>query len=200
MMKNQCQSTTHAVFAVISWLWVVEEFPCYSQMETMESVTALTVSPRMERIDLLYFHNFSQAAHMSLLLVLPRISGRRLQHATRRQALPAVEVRIIYLGKIFPSQPATITQSMLTLSPGFSQNFIRPQHQNSTVTQYLTSQNPNISSLYNKNGRAYPDISAQESTIIAIHNGEISLQSETAASTAITAAVFALISDVRHRN
>jgi tripeptidyl-peptidase-1 len=77
---------------------------------------------------------------------------------------------------------------------------MRPRYQNSTISQYLKSQKTNFSGLYNKNGRAYPDISAQGSNIVTIWNGDVGIKSGTAASTAVAAAIFALINDVRLRN
>ena len=78
---------------------------------------------------------------------------------------------------------------------GFSDYFPRPQYQDRVVKQYVKSLNGSYAGLYNPNGRAYPDISAQGSYYVNVWNGSNIRVSGTSAATPAVAAIFALVND-----
>ena len=68
---------------------------------------------------------------------------------------------------------------------GFSNYFDRPGYQNegNVVTGYINSLDGRFNGLYNKTGRAYPDISAQGQQYVTVWNGTEVLLDGTSAST-----------------
>lgn len=80
---------------------------------------------------------------------------------------------------------------------GFSNYYPRPDYQNdgNVVQNYIKSLNGLYDGLYNKNGRGYPDISAQGQRYITVWNGTVVLLDGTSASTPTAAAVLELVND-----
>ncbi|KAG8630161.1 hypothetical protein KVT40_001780 [Elsinoe batatas] len=78
---------------------------------------------------------------------------------------------------------------------GFSNYFAQPAYQASTVNKYIKSLNGLYDGLYNKKGRAYPDISAQGNFDVIIYAGNITRVGGTSASTPTVAGILALVND-----
>ena len=89
-----------------------------------------------------------------------------------------------------------------TLSAGgFSQDYYRPTWQATAVNDYLTSGvSLPASSLYNSNGRGYPDISAVGQSVEVVVSGASELVGGTSCSAPITAGIFALLNNYRISN
>ena len=80
---------------------------------------------------------------------------------------------------------------------GFSNYFPRPDYQNNNdvVRNYISSLGGEFDGLYNKEGRGYPDISAQGQQFATIWNGTTHVLDGTSASTPAAAAILALVND-----
>ncbi|KAF2652391.1 tripeptidyl-peptidase 1 precursor [Lophiostoma macrostomum CBS 122681] len=78
---------------------------------------------------------------------------------------------------------------------GFSNYFSRPSYQNGVVPKYIKGLNGTYDSLYNKGGRAYPDLAAQGLYFAVFWNGTEITVSGTSASTPLTAGIFSLVND-----
>lgn len=78
---------------------------------------------------------------------------------------------------------------------GFSNYFGTPGYQKEVVGAYVKSLNGLYDGLYNKSGRAYPDISAQGQRFTTIWNGTIAVLDGTSASTPTASAIIALVND-----
>jgi tripeptidyl-peptidase I len=79
---------------------------------------------------------------------------------------------------------------------GFSNVFAMPSYQTDAVNNYLTNYSPGYaSSIFNSNGRAYPDISANGNNIAIVEYGEFTNVGGTSASTPIVASLFTLINN-----
>lgn len=80
---------------------------------------------------------------------------------------------------------------------GFSNYFSQPdyQKQSGVVDKYITSLNGEFDGLYNKSGRAYPDVSAQGYRYLIVVGGQIVSLDGTSASSPTMASVFALVND-----
>ncbi|KAL9102071.1 MAG: hypothetical protein Q9163_002752 [Psora crenata] len=80
---------------------------------------------------------------------------------------------------------------------GFSNYFTRPHYQNNdnVITDYIKGLNGKFDGLYNKSGRAYPDIAAQGQHYVTIWNGSVHLLDGTSASTPTAAAILTLVND-----
>lgn len=85
---------------------------------------------------------------------------------------------------------------------GFSNYFLRPSYQDSSVTDFLSlaSTGTAHAGLYNREGRGYPDISAQARSFVVNVKGQNGLISGTSASTPVVAGIIALLNDnlLRH--
>ncbi|KAI9745133.1 MAG: hypothetical protein M1818_001411 [Claussenomyces sp. TS43310] len=81
---------------------------------------------------------------------------------------------------------------------GFSNYFPAPKYQQRTVNKYLKHLNSSYEypGLYNKSGRAYPDIAAQGQRFAVVWDGDNVLLDGTSASTPTAAAVLSLVNDV----
>ncbi|EEH19223.1 hypothetical protein PABG_01542 [Paracoccidioides brasiliensis Pb03] len=82
---------------------------------------------------------------------------------------------------------------------GFSNYFPRPDYQVNnpkSVSQYLSNIGSLHSGMFNPQGRAIPDVSAQGYRYVTIWNGETKLVDGTSASTPTFAAIVALVNDV----
>jgi len=83
-----------------------------------------------------------------------------------------------------------------TLSAGgFSNIFSRPGYQASAVSDYLTKLGNTNQGLFYRNGRAFPDISAQGEKIVIAYKGQSALVDGTSASAPIVASFIALLND-----
>ncbi|KAF2003857.1 tripeptidyl-peptidase 1 precursor [Amniculicola lignicola CBS 123094] len=80
---------------------------------------------------------------------------------------------------------------------GFSEYFKRPSYQNKVVPAYVKSLKGQYNGLYNKDGRAYPDLSAQGLYFAYVWNGTEGVISGTSASCPLTAGIFSLVNDYR---
>jgi len=78
---------------------------------------------------------------------------------------------------------------------GFSNYFSAPSYQQSTVNAYIKSLNGEHDGLYNKSGRAYPDVAAQGNHDVIVWAGNIRTVGGTSASSPNFAAVIALVND-----
>lgn len=78
---------------------------------------------------------------------------------------------------------------------GFSNYFTAPDYQASTVQDYITSLKGEYDGLYNKSGRAYPDISAQSVAFAVEWNGTLVRLDGTSAACPTAASVISLLND-----
>lgn len=91
--------------------------------------------------------------------------------------------------------PRTFNGSFYASGSGFSNYFTRPQYQNKVVPRYVKNLKGEYSDLYNQNGRAYPDLSAQGLYFAYVWNGTEGTISGTSASSPLTAGIFSLVND-----
>ncbi|KIM46466.1 hypothetical protein M413DRAFT_315351 [Hebeloma cylindrosporum] len=81
---------------------------------------------------------------------------------------------------------------------GFSYYFAQPPYQKSAVASYLSKLPPgHYDGLYNREGRGFPDVSAQSYPFQTWWKGEALLLGGTSASSPVVAAVVALLNDAR---
>ncbi|EIW62698.1 family S53 protease-like protein [Trametes versicolor FP-101664 SS1] len=80
-------------------------------------------------------------------------------------------------------------------SGGFSNFFPTPQYQSDAVSSYLTTLGSTNAGLFNKTGRAYPDVSAAGISYQVVINGTVTPVSGTSASTPVFASIIALLND-----
>ncbi|PVH92703.1 tripeptidyl-peptidase 1 precursor [Periconia macrospinosa] len=78
---------------------------------------------------------------------------------------------------------------------GFSEYFKRPSYQDAVVPGYIKGLNGSYDGLYNKAGRAYPDLAAQGLYFAYVWNNTEGVISGTSASTPLTAGIFTLVND-----
>lgn len=80
---------------------------------------------------------------------------------------------------------------------GFSNYFAQPSYQKDSgvVDSYIKSLNGDFDGLYNKSGRAYPDVSAQSYRYLVILNGAVTSLDGTSASSPTVASIIALVND-----
>jgi tripeptidyl-peptidase-1 len=78
---------------------------------------------------------------------------------------------------------------------GFSNYFPAPDYQTKTVNKYVKSLKGQFDGLYNKTGRAYPDVAAQGNHDIIVWAGKVQTVGGTSASSPTFAAVIALVND-----
>ncbi|RPD69200.1 family S53 protease-like protein [Lentinus tigrinus ALCF2SS1-7] len=80
---------------------------------------------------------------------------------------------------------------------GFSNIFAQPDYQSAAVEGYLDALGSTNDGLFNRTGRAFPDVSAQSVNFITRINGTFGLVLGTSASTPTFASVVALLNDAR---
>lgn len=97
----------------------------------------------------------------------------------------------------FPEVVAYDTRNGYVSGSGFSNYFAQPAYQKDSgvVDEYVGSLNGAFDGLYNKSGRAYPDVSAQGYRYVVIYGGKIVSLDGTSASAPTTASIFALVND-----
>ena len=84
-------------------------------------------------------------------------------------------------------------------SGGFSNYFARPSWQTNAVAGYIKALNASHAGLYNKTGRAVPDVSLLGDSFLTLESGFATRSSGTSASAPVFAAMVALINDIRLR-
>lgn len=83
-----------------------------------------------------------------------------------------------------------------TSGAGFSNYFARPSYQDKAVSHYLSTYvKDQHDGLYNKTGRAFPDIAFQGQAYAVVWNGTVGPVDGTSAATPGMAGVVALIND-----
>ncbi|TFK39451.1 peptidase S8/S53 domain-containing protein [Crucibulum laeve] len=80
---------------------------------------------------------------------------------------------------------------------GFSRYFATPSYQTTAVNTFVTGLGTKFNGLFNKTGRAYPDVSAQGNGFQVVIGGRTSSVGGTSASSPTVAAVFSLLNDFR---
>ncbi|QDS77382.1 hypothetical protein FKW77_005860 [Venturia effusa] len=78
---------------------------------------------------------------------------------------------------------------------GFSNYFCRPDYQKDAVNDYIDSLDGLHDGLYNKTGRAYPDVAAQGNRQVIVWNGGLQTLGGTSVSVPIFGGVIALVND-----
>jgi tripeptidyl-peptidase-1 len=78
---------------------------------------------------------------------------------------------------------------------GFSNYFPAPDYQQKTVNKYVKSLKGQFDGLYNKTGRAYPDVAAQGNHDVIVWAGTVRTVGGTSASSPNFAAIIALVND-----
>ncbi|KAJ9655304.1 hypothetical protein H2198_005833 [Neophaeococcomyces mojaviensis] len=97
----------------------------------------------------------------------------------------------------YPEAVAYDTRNGYVSGSGFSNYFAQPAYQKDSgvVDQYIASLNGKLDGLYNKTGRAYPDVAAQGYRYITIYNGSVATLDGTSCSSPTTASIIALVND-----
>ncbi|KAG6841099.1 hypothetical protein C0991_001906 [Blastosporella zonata] len=83
---------------------------------------------------------------------------------------------------------------------GFSNRFAAPAYQKRAVQAFvakLAKDDPAHLKLFNNNGRAYPDLSANANSFLNVDNGSISVSSGTSGSVPTVASIITLVNDAR---
>ena len=80
-------------------------------------------------------------------------------------------------------------------SGGFSNIFSQPSYQTSAVSDYLNALGSTNDGLFNRTGRAFPDVSAQGENVEIILGGSTGLVDGTSCSSPIFASVISLLND-----
>jgi tripeptidyl-peptidase-1 len=96
---------------------------------------------------------------------------------------------------IDPEEVAVLDAKKFVSGGGFSRYFTRPPWQDGPVQAYIQSLGEEHRGMYNADGAAYPDVSAQGYQYAVFWNGTKRLMSGTSASAPTFAAIIALIND-----
>ncbi|PPQ94446.1 hypothetical protein CVT25_002537 [Psilocybe cyanescens] len=80
---------------------------------------------------------------------------------------------------------------------GFSRYFPTPSYQTTAVNTFVNGLGTKLSGLFNKTGRAYPDVSAQGQGFQVVIGGRVQSVAGTSASSPTVAAIFSLLNDFR---
>ncbi|CEJ86547.1 hypothetical protein VHEMI04137 [[Torrubiella] hemipterigena] len=83
---------------------------------------------------------------------------------------------------------------------GFSNYYARPEYQKDQVSRYVGSLRDSFAGMYNKTGRAYPDISANYREFPIYLNGQLRYTGGTSAAAPLSASIIALLNDYRVAN
>jgi tripeptidyl-peptidase-1 len=78
---------------------------------------------------------------------------------------------------------------------GFSNLFPAPSYQTTAVSEFLATLPPDFAGIFNKSGRAHPDVALQAWNFETIVNGEVNIEGGTSAAAPTFAAIIALIND-----
>ncbi|KAF2100953.1 tripeptidyl-peptidase-like protein [Rhizodiscina lignyota] len=82
-------------------------------------------------------------------------------------------------------------------SGGFSNYFARPSYQEAAVAGYLAKIGGKFQGLYNRSGRAFPDVAAQSHNYVVISDGAPDVGSGTSAAAPVFAGIVALLNGAR---
>ena len=80
---------------------------------------------------------------------------------------------------------------------GFSNYFARPKYQDGAVLPYIAGLGGLYDGLYNKSGRAFPDIAAQGRAFAVVWNGTNTRLDGTSAASPLAASIISLLNDAR---
>lgn len=109
---------------------------------------------------------------------------------------PSSSPHIVSTGATFYNDSTGRENGIAFSSGGFSWSFERPSYQNAAVEAFLQrTRTPDV--LFNRRGRAFPDISAIGSNFQVVYNGTVIPVAGTSASTPTFAAVLSLINSLR---
>lgn len=91
-----------------------------------------------------------------------------------------------------------IATSVFPSGGGFSNTFARPSYQNRAVSSYLNNYPPPYGpDVFNRSGRAYPDVAANGWPIPTVVGGKFNLTGGTSASAPIFASLIVAVNDAR---
>ncbi|KAF2501113.1 tripeptidyl-peptidase 1 precursor [Lophium mytilinum] len=119
-------------------------------------------------------------------------------------AFPAGCPFVTAVGATMNFQPEEVAYRAPSVNPkhsfyasgaGFSNYFSRPKYQDKDVPAYVKALDGKYDGLYNKSGRAYPDISAQGLYFAYVWNGTEGVISGTSASCPLTGGIISLVND-----
>lgn len=116
--------------------------------------------------------------------------------------LPAFPASCPYITAVggtrnYPEVVAYDVKNGYVSGSGFSNYFAQPDYQKSSgvVDKYVESLSGANDGLYNKSGRAYPDVAAQGYRYVTIYGGQVVSLDGTSAASPTTASIFALVND-----
>ncbi|KAH0827690.1 hypothetical protein AYO21_08861 [Fonsecaea monophora] len=95
----------------------------------------------------------------------------------------------------YPEVVAFDTQNSFASGSGFSNYFTRPKWQNTSVERYLDTIGDKFKGLYNRSGRAYPDVAAQGYKYLIFLGETIRSVDGTSCSAPTVASIFSLVND-----
>lgn len=87
--------------------------------------------------------------------------------------------------------------AMITSGGGFSERFARPSYQRAAVEEYLEQIGIQNASLFNRGGRAYPDLSAVGQNVPIVFQGRVVMVGGTSSSSPIVAGLLSLLNGQR---
>lgn len=124
------------------------------------------------------------------------------------EELPALSRLLTYNQQDFPTSCPWVTSvggtanfapetavERFASGAGFSNYFGAPDYQQKTVNKYVKSLHGQFDGLYNKTGRAYPDVAAQGNHDVIVWAGTVRTVGGTSASSPTFAAIIALVND-----
>lgn len=99
--------------------------------------------------------------------------------------------------RAYPEVVAFDSRNGFASGSGFSNYFEQPayQKQSGVVDKYIDGLSGQFDGLYNKSGRAYPDLAAQAYRYIVFYNGSVVTLDGTSASAPTVASIIALVND-----
>lgn len=114
--------------------------------------------------------------------------------------LPAFPASCPYITAVggtrdYPEIVAYDTTNGYASGSGFSNYFAQPSYQSSVVNSYVASLKGKYNGLYNKSGRAYPDLAAQGFRYVIVYQGAPTAVDGTSCSSPTTSSIFALVND-----
>jgi tripeptidyl-peptidase-1 len=117
-----------------------------------------------------------------------------------RRFLPAFPASCPYLTTVgatrdYPEVVAVNPATGFASGSGFSNYFPRPAYQDAVVPPYIASLNGSFDGLYNKSGRAYPDVAAQGYHYLLVWADKLFSADGTSAAAPTVAALLSLVND-----